>query len=249
MAYPLPLLVPKAPEAVEKVLAYPTNLVSWYDQGPYGACVGFSCSWQTSIYNTPKKYNGMWLYRAAREIAGLDPNQDDGAYLWAGQKVLQKKGHCIDKTTSPSLDEGVSSYYWCTTVDEVRSAIGINRPVVFGIYWYSGFNDPTTYNGEKWIGRSTWGSVLGGHAICCIGASDQRQAVLLLNTWGTEWNNGKPVWISYANIQKLMDKQGECTVGVDRGSAPPPPPPPPSDEIPIKVKIGNRKWVGEVHPK
>lgn len=244
--YPLRLLAPEAPEAVEVILPYPP-LVNWYNQGAYGACVGYSCSWQMSIYNTPNKYNGLWLYRAARKNEGDDPNVDEGAQLWSGMDVLRKQGHCLDKTTTPVLAEGIESYYWCKNINDVRSALNIRRPVVFGINWYQGFMDPETVNGEYWIGRRSWGGWLGGHAICCVGISDQRQAVLLRNSWGSDWAGGKDVWIAYTSITTLLGQNGECAVGVDRGSTPPPPPPE-EDTITMKTTYQGKKYKGTLKP-
>lgn len=235
---------PQAPAVVERVFEYPPYITQ-YDQGPIGACVGYSCSWMMSIYNQPDCYNAYWLYKRAQKIDG-DPGtsgDNDGAYVWAAGDVLRKEGHAIIKTTTPVKDYGIQSYYWCRTVDDIRTAIFEGRPPVFGIYWYSNFNTPKVKNNEYWIGEAAlWGSILGGHAICCIGASDQRQAFKLLNTWGKQY---PPVWISYKSITKLLGQNGECMVGLD--IAPTPPPPPPDDEkIAVTVTLDGKSYAGSL---
>ena len=231
----------EAPASIERVFEYP-NYVKEYDQGPIGACVGYSCSWMMSIYNNPDLYNAYWLYKRAQAI-DKDPgtNDDmDGAYIWAAGDVLRKEGHAVYKTNTPAIDNGIQSYYWGKTVDDIRAAIDAGRPPVFGIYWYSAFNKPVAKNGEYWIPDGSWGRVLGGHAICCIGASDKRQAFKLLNSWGASY---PPVWISYKSITALLARQGECMVTLDIPGEPTPPPA--SNTIELSgVDIDGRKWTG-----
>jgi hypothetical protein len=232
-----------APLTVEKQFAYPAY-VRDYDQGQTGACTGYSSTWAMSIYNA-KKYNPMWLYRRGQDTDG-DPrtkDDDDGGYIWAVMDVLRKEGHALSGSTSPVKAEGIQSYYWCKSIDDIRSAIDAYRVPVFGIYWYNEFMQPRTINGEYWIGtKSSWGQILGGHAICCIAASDQRQAVRLLNSWGSGY---PPVWISYASITKLLSQQGECAVGLDINPEPPTPPPP-AEKLAVTVTLDSRTYAGEL---
>ena len=140
-------------------------------------------------------------------------------------------------------------------------------PVVFGINWYSKFTSPVVYNGEKWIGRgSGWGGIQGGHAICCIGASDSRQAVMLLNSWGPGY---PPVWMPYKTVELLMKDGGEMAVGLDyiptpisQSSSPSAStsrsaslsaspsasvsPSVPVETLEVVVNIGNRRYAGEI---
>jgi len=232
----------RAPLTVEKELAYPKEFN--YDQIS-GSCTGYSASWAQSIYNN-KKYNGMWLYRRAQDTDG-DPNtkdDNDGGYIWAVFDTLKREGHALWNTETPIKDEGILSYYWCKTVDDVRAAIDSDRVPVFGIYWYSNFNKPwpKAATGELWIGEGTWGQILGGHAIACIAASDKRQAFKLLNTWGSDY---PPVWISYKSITRLLGYQGECAVGMDIPAVPEPEPEPEEDSIILSgIDALGKKWSG-----
>jgi len=217
----------KAPAVVEKSFSYNPSWVDEMDQGNIGACVGYSCSWMMSYYNS-KLYNSYRLYKQAQKDDG-DPNtsgDNDGAYLWSAGSVLKKRGHALYNTDTFLLEEGVASYYWAKTVDEIRVACDLNRPPVFGIPWFSSFSSPS----GGWIGEnSSWGSILGGHAIwlqACsdskVGPKGNRGAVALLNTWGKGWNGGNPVWISYKSIERLFTYQSECMVVLDRSLTPVP---------------------------
>lgn len=240
-------LMAPPPLSVEVTFDYP-NLVQHYDQGNIGACTGYSASWLMSIYNDPEAYNAYWLYKRGQETdndAGTS-DDNDGGYVWAVMDVLRKEGHkeVINGKTQP-IDplNGITSYYWCRSADEIRTAFSLGHPAVFGINWYSKFNTPRTVDGEYWIGtEKNWGSILGGHAICSCACSDRRQAVRLLNSWGPAY---PPVWISYKSINRLLNENGECAVAIDIEDVEPEPPGP-EEELPITINIDGETYTGIV---
>lgn len=220
--------------SVEKVLNIPRQYSTAYDQGQEGACVGFSQSWMMSILNR-KLYDARKLYQEAQAIDEFtDTPPGEGTTLRAGFDVLRTKGHWRvfgGKTRIVELDEGIESNQWAIRVDEVRECISRNVPVNFGINWYSQFSNPVrkprvddiskphmslaVRRIDYWIGEgSDWGFVQGGHAITCVGASDQRQAFALVNTWGEFY----PfiVWLPYMAAQRLLDEEGEAGLVSDR---------------------------------
>ena len=229
---------------IEKEFPLPP-LVAHYNQGNIGACTGYSASWLMSIFNNPEAYDAYWLYKRGQQTDG-DPGttgDQDGGYVWAVMDVLRKEGH-KEPGKAVEKDNGIESYSWCRSADEVRGAFSLGRPVVFGINWYAKFNSPQTYNGEYWIGRQTnWGSILGGHAICAYAISDQRQAVRLVNTWGPTY---PPVWISYNSINRLLSEHGECAVAIDIANVVPPEPDPEEDELPISITLDGISYAGTV---
>lgn len=217
--YPFKKLTLESPLTVERRIKVPA-LRSYYDQGQYGACVGFSSSWMMSIYNSPptEKYDAMWLYHQAQlndNDPFTDPTYDNGTYVWAAFDVLKKQGHrrvFKDREGDPLLSNGIKSYYWCKSVDEIRTAISLKRPVVFGINWYNEFMNPIKKDGEDYIGTKSLGSILGGHAICCYGASDKRESFRLINSWGLAY---PLVWITYKTVERLIKEDGEFCVAID----------------------------------
>jgi hypothetical protein len=59
-------------------------------------------------------------------------------------------------------------------------------PVVLGIDWYSGFDNPVKgSDGRYWIGRNGLGQIRGGHAICALPAH-----VSDIAAWWTFYNQG-----------------------------------------------------------
>lgn len=238
------------PAVVERTFPYNKDWVDEQNQGAIGACVGFSFSWMKSYYDE-ELFNAYWLYKRAQAIDNDPDTKDDndGTYLWAAGDVLRKEGHALYKQGIPDRDYRIESYVWAKSVDDVRTAVHEGTPPVFGIPWFSNFNTPKVKNNELWIGESAyWGSILGGHAIWCCGASDQRQAVALLNTWGAGWAKGGPVWISYNSIKRLFGYQSECLVALDYKTEPTPPPPPPEKDVITLagVSINGSKWSGTI---
>lgn len=85
--------------------------------------------------------------------------------------------------------------------------------MAIGVNWYRNFDDPVLYNNELWIGRSSLGSIRGGHCVCLYRMSDRRQAFMLMNSWGADY---PPVWLSYTLMERLLNEYGEAAVITDR---------------------------------
>lgn len=228
--YPLRALAtaPTVPDVVEKRLDLPTQYVDWYDQGNEGACVGFALSWMMSILNR-RKYSARKLYRAAQDQdEWSDTPPEEGTSVRAGCDVLRQMGHWrffrgIERALG--MMEGISTVRWARTIDELRACIAEDIPFVSGVNWYSAFDNPIELRGpygqkEWWIGVDGHGKVLkylgyirGGHAIASYHASDKRQAVKDVNTWG---KRSPRIWIPYEIQQRLLNEDGECCLVTDR---------------------------------
>jgi hypothetical protein len=233
--------------SVEVTFPWNDDWIAPQDQGNIGACVGYGCSWMKSYYDK-QLFNAYWLYKRAQAIDG-DPGtkgDNDGAYIWAAGDVLRKEGHALYKTTTPSMDYKILSYYWAKSIDEIRTAAASGYPPTFGIPWFSNFNKPwpKASTGELWIGEGAWGNILGGHCIWCCAVSDSRKAVALLNTWGKSYADGGPVWISYASITKLFKYGSECMIALDYIPEPPPDPEPGDDTMTVNAIVDGREYGG-----
>lgn len=224
--------------AIEYTCPYDNRFVAWYNQDGKNACVGASWSQYMAMVNLlddEQAYQYDWwkLYSWACDNdkdPGTSPSRDVGTYLWAGGDCLRKVGHwrIIDGQAQPAnLVHGIQSYYWIKSADEGRTAFGLKRPLEFGIPWFDGWakSKLVEKNGEYWLPpRSKWGKVVGGHAICSDAGSDQRGGDRWRNTWGSQY---PPVWVSYDDINYLLQKAGgECCAVIDIESEPPQPPPP-----------------------
>lgn len=210
----------QAPAVVETNLRLRNSLRPFYNQGQEGACVGFSQCIQISVYDQSREgFDGFELYHAAQKIDGM-PIPHEGSTVRAGFEITKTRG---PKEVMPNrmIDQSdeVTAYFWCTSMDDVRTAFAAGRVVVWGINWYSNFDKPVKNKktGEFWIGKSkNLGYVRGGHAICSTRWSDQRQAFEFTNSWGTNYPR---VWVPISVGQRLLQEGGECGYGVPKGTS------------------------------
>lgn len=215
--YGLRLILPDAVETVERTLALPYAYRARMDQQAQGACVGFAWSWAMSILNR-QFYDAQWLYREAQCVDEWPGTDYSGTSVRAGGDVLRAQGHRRIYYGPRPVEgaNGIAAFHWARTVDEVRTAIAAGSPVVLGIDWMDDFDIPIQRGNEWWIGRGHLGRVRGGHAICCYGASDRRQAVRLVNSWGRSFPT---VLLPYDTLQRLLDGityPGEAATIIDR---------------------------------
>ena len=215
--YPLRLVMPRTIDSVESVLPIASSYRRYYHQHR-GSCGGHSWSWALSILNR-KRYDPEWLYDQAQLVDEWDDTPpEEGTSLRAVGDVLKAQGHkrfYAGLSKGPTLKEGIETFRWAQNVDEIRTSIAQRIPVVLGIEWFRVFDQPQKRGLDWWLPDPT-GSIDGGHAICCYGASDRRQAVKLVNSWGPDY---PLVWVSYRNLEKLLDGfeyPGEAAVITDR---------------------------------
>jgi hypothetical protein len=227
LQYPLTTMHVALPdEPVERTLSLPHSMRAYMDQNEEGACVGGSLSWHQSI-NNRRRYAFFWLYDEAQKIDEWPGEDYDGTSIRAGMDVLRDIGHCLvlpRRTCPPDVTAGISENRWAKNVDMIRATINAGSPVVLGINWYRNFDDPFPRRRgaitEHWIGvdgagqpTRNLGIIRGGHAICCYGASDKRQAFKLVNTWGLRY---PLVWLPYETMNRLFGEHGEATMATDR---------------------------------
>lgn len=217
------------PPATEKSLGLPW----WWkqhDQGQEGSCVGFGCSSMMSITNHRQRllatgqdityrYEARWLYQQAQLIdEWAETPPEEGTSVKAGCDILRDIGHRrVQRGVAgePLLVHGISANRWATTVDEIRAAIYADLAVAIGINWYASMDLPfqKVPGGDYWISIERHSKILGGHCLTIFRMSDSRQAFKLMNSWNNDW---PPSWISYDDVQRLLDEQGEGACITDR---------------------------------
>ncbi len=225
--YPLRVVLPPLQiDNVETMLSkrFWKHWRALYNQGREGACVGFGESEAMTYYNRVS-YDARWLWNEAKKIdewSDTNPGDNNGSSLSAGFDVLRTQGHRQlrnDISLEPDLKHGIAANRWCTNVDEIRTAIATNNPVVMGTHWYSAFN-PGSVVRKKHDGHTEYavetrnglGSLLGGHCYIFLDASDERQAFRTPNSWGII----PYVWFPYELVNTLLNWNGEAGVITDR---------------------------------
>lgn len=193
--YPIRAVVP----AVRRSYRWGLDLV--LDQGREGACVGYAITHEAAA--KPKPVRGLTaadayaVYSRARELDAWPGENYSGTSVLAGLKAARERGWIIE-------------YRWAFGLDDVTLALGHAGPVVLGIAWYESMYQP----------RSGWlqieGAVVGGHAILARGVNFRSRKVLLHNSWGADWGGNGTAWITFENLERLLQEDGEAAVPLVR---------------------------------
>jgi C1A family cysteine protease len=144
----------------------------------------------------------LFIYYNERVMEGT-VNEDAGAFLRDGIKVLVKQGVCSEKLwpyiiarfavkpTRPCYQEAlhhqVLSYHRILTVTEMKMCLAERFPFVFGFTAYESFESKEVQRtGELNLPQPSE-SVVGGHAVMAVGYSDAKQRFTIRNSWGPRW--------------------------------------------------------------
>jgi len=146
----------------------------------------------------------------------------DGQALHALQAIhLVRKSGCATNATmnsagvNPSMKAMAEAATFrmqrnerADTLDEIRTYIYQGYPVVLIIQMGGDFrSDEVVATPYRWAEERN--KIDGYHALTAVGYDDDRNAVLVMNSWGTQWKNGGFAWVSYDNFDQ-MDVSGWC---------------------------------------
>lgn len=153
----------------------------------------------------------LFIYYNARALTGAE-REDAGAYLRDALTAANKHGICTELLwpyrvknfdTRPSeacYQDGqqriITNYRKVPGVPTMLDALNDNRPVIFGITIYNGFDE---LKGKDSILRTPLNNDndLGGHAMCMVGYDTNRQLFLAKNSFGTDWGDEGYCWIPF----------------------------------------------------
>lgn len=175
------------------------------DQGATGECVGYG--WTHLLGGSPKpdprveppvKQNptAEAIYKRAQEIDGSPANSQTGASVLSGAKAAQEMN-------------GIVSYLWATSVEDIKKAVLTLGPVVLGIPWLSGMMQPDA-RGQL----HATGGMVGGHCIVAVGYDTTQRLFTLHQSWGTAWGMSGDCTLSEVDLTALFRNRGEACVPV-----------------------------------
>jgi len=193
------------------------------DQGELGSCTanaiasGLREYWE-NLSGKLTLLSRLWLYWQERNLEGT-VNEDAGAYIRDGMKVLQKMGCAPEAdwpydiamfTQTPPVEATtdaskflISEYHRVTNLALLKTALAEGYPVVIGIAVYESFESnqvartgivPLPKRGEQF---------LGGHAVLAVGYKDDAKikgqgAVICRNSWGDSWGDKGYFYLPYS---------------------------------------------------
>lgn len=186
----------------------------WLDQGNEGACVGFGCAHEliaepVEAHGIDDAYAREQIYWHAQQIdewpggsyPGAEP-QYEGTSVLSGIKVCKKLGW-------------IDTYRWAFGLQDLILGVGYCGPAVLGLPWYEGMMKTDR---EGYIHRS--GKQSGGHCILCRGVEPERKRFKLRNSWGRNWGMDGDCWISFEDLERLLNERGEAAFFIGRKQAP-----------------------------
>ena len=111
---------------------------TFYNQGQEGACVGFGWSRCMTILNGGQLYAARWLWDRSKEIdewTETVPGDNNGTSVRAAAEILVASGHVdwqddfaddshVERAEySGDTNDGLLTFRWATTVDEVHQTL------------------------------------------------------------------------------------------------------------------------------
>jgi C1A family cysteine protease len=195
-----------------------------YDQGSLGSCTAnaLGAAFQFEQIKQKKKDfipSRLFIYYNEREMEGT-VNQDSGAMIRTGIKTMVKDGVCPEKMWRYNIsrfkkkppqecydvaqDNQVLEYLRITphTLYEVKHALYEGHPISFG---FMIFESMMTEEVAKWgvVPIPKPGeSPMGGHAVLAVGYDDKKKALLVRNSWGSQWGMNGYFWLPYEFVTR-----------------------------------------------
>jgi hypothetical protein len=214
------------------------------DQGNLGSCTGNAatgtliCSNDNHLHSnlSSTQLTGLnedlarQIYSKATELdswPGVWPTEDTGSDGLSVAKAAAAFGY-------------ISSYAHCFTWQDAVTALTIG-PIIVGINWYSGFDNPA---GDGLIAKT--GSIRGGHEICFDEVDSDNKLVWFRNSWSDQWGLRGRACMTWDTFSAILAEDGDATVLAPL-TAPVPPPvptPPTQGEADQELLDISKDWVG-----
>jgi C1A family cysteine protease len=212
----------KRPAEMPKEMDLRTKMAPVVDQGQLGSCTAnaiVSGLREYLLMLTPQKYEALsrlYLYWHERELEG-HIDEDSGAYIRDGMKVLQQLGVCPERDypyriehftdqPTPQAEQDakayrIGEYHRILDLDALKAALAEGLPVVIGMTIYESFeSEEVARTGKVPVPRKSQEQVLGGHAMLAVGYKDTARGqgvVIVRNSWGPSWGDKGYCYIPY----------------------------------------------------
>lgn len=185
-----------------KPRSYTWSCPIWLDQGNEGACVGFSVSHEAAA--RPVLVKGVSatvarsIYTRARELDEWPGEDYEGTSVLAGIKAGRERGWYTE-------------FRWAFGLNDLILALGYKGPAVLGINWHEGMLDTDQ---QGYVHAD--GEIAGGHAILATGVSVTRKFIRFRNSWGKDWGLNGDCLMSFTDVERLLNEDGEACIPVKR---------------------------------
>ncbi len=207
------------PEGVPPFVDLRQHMTTIEDQGELGSCTANAIAGayeylEKRITGNEGDVSRLFIYYLERKIEGT-VEQDSGASLRNGMKVLHQYGVCSEDTWpydvhsfkkephhhaySEAKGHTIDEYYRVPVeLHAMKTCLAEGYPFVFGTKIFSSFEE---HGHHGRIGLPGSGEKnLGGHALLACGYSDHDEVFLVRNSWGTDWGEGGYCYFPYSYL-------------------------------------------------
>lgn len=172
-----------------------------FNQGNLGSCTGNALAGALSsgpFKHRFSEYTAVKIYKAATKIdpfEGEYPPDDTGSDGLSVCKAAVQFGW-------------LSGYRHAFDFNSALAAL-TQAPIIVGIEWLDGMDNPDAYGRVSYRGNSR-----GGHEIEFLGVDVQRQEVRFAQSWGLFWGDHGYGVMSWADFESALANNGDCTIPV-----------------------------------
>lgn len=177
------------------------GLTSRLDQGQEGSCVGHG--WAQWFNSAPKQHglkhtDAVAIYKRAQELDEWAGSDYDGTSCLAGAKASKEKGL-------------VKVYRWAKSLDDILLGLSWEGAVVMATSWYYGMYDADADGYVRVAGKPQ-----GGHCYILRRNDPKHERALITNSWGRSWGIKGDAWITYKDLERLFDEDGQACLPTEK---------------------------------
>lgn len=194
-----------------------------YDQLSLGSCTGQAiggCLHFNQLRNgvaKPWTPSRLFIYYNERLIEGT-VREDAGAEIRNGIKSLVKWGVCPEamwpydirrfrqkpgvRCYKKALDNRITSYQRLDNrnLHQLQSCLAEGHPFVFGFAVFESFEGDEIARTGKFQMPGENEKLLGGHAVMGVGYDDEKQELIVRNSWGEKWGDGGYYYMPFSFV-------------------------------------------------
>jgi C1A family cysteine protease len=186
-----------------------------YNQGSLGSCTANATSEAIKYIQKDFLPSRLFIYYNVRKREGTI-KEDSGGQIRDCIKSISSDGVCpetdcpyiISKfTQNPSKkayrdakNDVITKYLRVTNSQEIKSCLAQGFPVIFGFSVYESFESPEVAKTGIVEMPKPNESLVGGHAVLCVGYDDETQRVIVQNSWGKSWGQNGFFTMPYSYI-------------------------------------------------
>lgn len=191
-----------------------------YDQGQLGSCtanaIAGALEYDQIKQGLPEATPSRLFIYYNERVMEHSVSEDAGAEIRDGVKSVNKQGACAESlwpydisqfTKKPSVTcysaakahRTVSYQRVMQNLTQMRACLASGSPVIFGFTVYESFESQQVANTGIVPMPGHNESVLGGHAVLCVGYDDSTQRFIVRNSWGA-WGDKGYCYMPYAYL-------------------------------------------------